>query len=48
MVRGVGVCLRDIPLLGLKVAIICALDLARLHENLCGRAVHALLEAWGL
>jgi hypothetical protein len=35
----------SIPLLRLKVAVICALDLACLHENLGRRAVDALLEA---
>ena len=34
-----------LPLLGLEVAVICALDLARLHEHLGRRAIDALLEA---
>jgi hypothetical protein len=40
-----GVCL---PLLGLEVAVIRALDLARLHEDLRRRAIDALLEAYNL
>lgn len=36
---------RRIPLLSLKVSVIGALDLARLHEDLRGRAIHALLES---
>jgi hypothetical protein len=35
-------------LFGLEVAIIRALDLARLHEDLCRRAIDALLEAYDL
>jgi hypothetical protein len=34
-----------LPLLGLKVAVICALDLAGFHEDLGRRAIDALLEA---
>jgi len=34
-----------VPLLRLKVAVIRALDLARLHEHLRRRAIDALLEA---
>jgi hypothetical protein len=33
-----------VPLLSLEVAIICALDLARLHKNLRRRAIDAFLE----
>lgn len=35
----------SVPLLRLKVAVICALDLAGFHEHLRRRAVDALLEA---
>lgn len=35
-----------LPLLRLKVAVICALDLSRLHKHLGRRAIDALLEAY--
>jgi hypothetical protein len=34
----------SVPLLSLKVAVICALDLASLHKNLRRRAIDAFLE----
>jgi hypothetical protein len=34
----------SVPLLSLKVAVICTFDLASLHENLRCRAIDAFLE----
>jgi hypothetical protein len=38
--------LEAIPLFCLEVAVVCALHLARLHQDLRRCAVHAFLEAW--
>jgi hypothetical protein len=44
-VGGLGGWWGEVPLLCLKVAVICALNLAGFHEDLGCCAVHALFEA---